>query len=409
VNWLVDDEALEFAVPKTTIEPGADNQLAFHPRHHASRSALGPSIAPGPPSPRPPSNGPLPMYKPKPTRPAIITRYVSTQVVAIGRKQEPPVQPARPYPVLRANAPNLEDMKRADGSMRIRIALTGSLQNPAWSPDGQSIVFTRFRDGYNRGPADVYMLHLPTNQLKPVLVDGATNVSQPGSTWNERLKAFVLSSTRAGHDEIYLVKTDGEQVKLGRVTTRSTHMAYEPSLAPDGRAVVFESHAVNDGDHGQIMIANLEGRKQYEALTEPGEDCRQPNWSPNGQHILYQKHTASGWSIWIYDIETHSHRRLEAGQGDKTDATFSPDGRFVVFSGEPNEKLAGNLFAVPVEGGVPKSITFEKGYHGAPSWSPSGRYVASEYAPFAPDGTRGTELIITPVNRSQIRLALAGE
>jgi len=38
-----------------------------------------------------------------------------------------------------------EEETRNDLAVRIEIDLSGSLQNPAFSPDGKSIVFTNFR------------------------------------------------------------------------------------------------------------------------------------------------------------------------------------------------------------------------------------------------------------------------
>jgi len=47
---------------------------------------------------------------------------------------------------------------RNDGATKINISLSGSLQNPAFSPDGNYLVFTRFRNGYNEEPADIFVV-----------------------------------------------------------------------------------------------------------------------------------------------------------------------------------------------------------------------------------------------------------
>lgn len=51
--------------------------------------------------------------------------------------------------------------ERPDGAVRL-YAPEGpaSAQNPAFSPDGQTILFTLFHRGYNAGPAGLYLLAL---------------------------------------------------------------------------------------------------------------------------------------------------------------------------------------------------------------------------------------------------------
>ncbi len=38
------------------------------------------------------------------------------------------------------------EIGRNDNAVKLEINLSGSLQNPAFSPDGKTIVFTRFRN-----------------------------------------------------------------------------------------------------------------------------------------------------------------------------------------------------------------------------------------------------------------------
>ena len=74
---------------------------------------------------------------------------------------------------------------------------------------------------------------------------------------------------------------------------------------------------------GRITVLDL-AEMRYEDLTGTQEDCRQPNWSPRGDYILYQKRAGSRWSIWVYDIAAKTHRlATAAGDGDKTDASFA--------------------------------------------------------------------------------------
>jgi TolB protein len=309
--------------------------------------------------------------------------------------------------MLKPDGAMLEDLNRVDGAMRLRIPLDGSLQNPAWSPDGRRIVFTRFRNGYNRGPADIYIVDLAAATLSPLVADGASNVTQPGAAWNGSSGRIVFSSDLRGADQIFSIAPDAHG-EPQRLTHREGYVAYEPSLAPDGRAVVFESRERRQKDKGRITLARLDTPDQLQDLTDPLDDCRQPNWSPAGNLILYQKRVADQWEIMLYDPKAGTHRQLTRGEGDKTDATFSPDGRFVMFSGEssdPDDDIDGdNLFALSVDGGGrPIPLTRHNSYHGAASWSADGRYLVMEAANDAPHkGGPGTGLLIVPVLRTML-------
>jgi TolB protein len=300
--------------------------------------------------------------------------------------------------VLAANGAWLEDLKRSDGSLRLRIPLQGSLQNPAWSPDGSSIVFTRFRKGYNKGPADLYVFDLMRNVLTALVADGTDNVSQPGSTWNARTGQIVFSSDRDGHEELFVIGGEGKERTPRKITARASLMSLEPSFAPDGERLVFETRVRGEAARGRITMLELAGMR-YDDLTSAQEDCRQPNWSPRGDYILYQKRAGSRWTIWVYDVTRKTHRLATAvGDGDKTDASFSPDGRFIVYSGEYGDEEGEYLLAVPLGGGKPLRITRYAGYHGAASWSPDGSYLVQEASEHSSRrGPSTTQLIITPV------------
>lgn len=140
---------------------------------------------------------------------------------------------------------------RPDGAIRLNIPLSGSLQNPAFSPDGRA--------------------------LRVLVSDGSTNVSLPGASWNARTRTIVFSSTRGDHDEIFMIKANGrpgQEVQLtnranlyiininGSATrrlTNSSHYDGAPSVSPDNRTVAFESTS-GDPDRSlgsQIWITGM--------------------------------------------------------------------------------------------------------------------------------------------------------
>ena len=285
---------------------------------------------------------------------------------------------------------NNREESRNDSAYKLEIDLEGSLQNPAFSPDGDSIVFTRFQNGYNREPADIFTFHLETKRLTKLVSNGYANINLPGSVWNKNTKKIIYSSSKGEHDEIYMIDQDGQnEVQL---TNREAFMAYEPSFSPDGSTTVFESHPLDVEGEGVITKYSVDGSSQYIALTPSGEDARQPNWSPDGSKILYQKLLNGQWDIWTMNIDGSNKTKVTTGSGDKTDASFSSDGQSIVYSSNADLEYA-NIFKLNLNSGTTTQLThYESGYDGAVSFSTDGTKLVFESYAGEPDESDGTEI-----------------
>lgn len=275
----------------------------------------------------------------------------------------------------------------------VEIILDGSVQNPAFSPDGTQLLVTVWRGGYNLGPADLVVAPLDGGEPWVLVADGWDNVSLPGSAWSAGANAIVYSSTEDPHDEIWAVEVAGTH-ETRRISLHDDEVAYEPSWSPDGDEVVYELHPLDVEGEGRIARsptgADEEANTAAEVfLTPAGEDCRQPNWAPAGDLIVFQCTEDGGesWTLWVADPDGDDRRALQTGPLNATDASFSPDGRWVVFSGDDGESSA-DVWAVRVEGDELERLTEDPGYEGAPSWSPDGMQIAFEASEGDPDGGR---------------------
>lgn len=282
--------------------------------------------------------------------------------------------------------------ERTDAATLVAIDASGSLQNATFSPGGDELLITRFREGYNEEPADLLVVSIESGAIRTLVSDGSGNVNLPGSAWNEPTGQVVFSSSREPHDEIFLVAADGAPGNETALTSRSDRVAYEPSFAPDGQTVVFEAHPVDVEGEGVITTYRLDGAGGYVDLTRPEDDCRQPNWSPRGDWIVCQCLAGGRLELFLLSPDGAERRQVTSGSGDKTDASFSPDGARLVYSADGDDLEHANLFVVGVDGGEPLRVTAWDGYDGAPSWSPDGTRLAFESYGGDPDGSDGTAI-----------------
>jgi TolB protein len=284
-------------------------------------------------------------------------------------------------------------------SSGFEISLEGSVQNPAFSPNGTQLVVTVWRGGYNVGPADLVVVPLDGGEPWELVADGWDNVSLPGSAWSEAANAVVYSSTRDPHDEIWVVAVSGEH-ETRRITIHRDAVAYEPSWSPTSDEVVYEVHPIDVEGEGRIARGPVGGDDEENTaaevfITPSTEDCRQPNWSPAGDLVVFQCTEDGGesWKLWVTDPAGGDRRALQTGGLNATDASFCPDGRTVVFSGDDGESSA-DVWAVGVDSDELKRLSTEPGYEGAPSCSPDGTQIAFEASDGDPDGGRTVVRVI---------------
>src|SRR5438874_2700351 len=91
-------------------------------------------------------------------------------------------------------------------------------------------------------------------------------------------------------------------------------------------------------------------------------------------------------NIWTVPRAGGMARRITSFQGQTSNPHFSPDGKWIAFSGE----YAGNLdvYVVPADGGEPKRLTWHPGNDLVQGWTPDGASVlfSSTRATWAPSG-----------------------
>ena len=240
-------------------------------------------------------------------------------------------------------------------------------QNPAWSPDGERIVFTSGRSGNN----ELWLMGSDGSAPTALTSNGAENVNLPGRAWcpgNDRI--VFASDVESENDEIFSIVSDGSDRQ--RLTTTDARN-WEPSWSPDCRQIVFQSDRSGNWD---IWRMNAGGSNPVQLTDDPADDW-QPNWSPDGTTIVFQSNRSGNWDIWTMDVNGRSLTNVTGDPAEDTDPSWSPDGRWIVYSSDRSEG-DGDIWAIAAGGGTSIPITDNPAYDGAPSWSPDGSRIAFE-------------------------------
>jgi tricorn protease len=85
-----------------------------------------------------------------------------------------------------------------------------------------------------------------------------------------------------------------------------------------------------------------------------------------------------GGELWSASRNGGEAIRLTTGVGIQSNPNFSPDGKWIAFSGAYGGNT--NVYVVPAEGGVPRQLTYHGGVDNVAGWTPDGKNVLFESA-----------------------------
>ncbi len=308
---------------------------------------------------------------------------------------------------------------------------------PSWSPDDSEIVFATSRDNYESlwamnvrsmgdrrvrsvkgarldapswGPGGQLLYHVTQGQQARYEIDGTA------VTGGENVFAFRASWASSSE---YLYVSDGK-VRRRSVTglplqtveftatmpvihpdyarkrrdftsaaPRKTLGIVRPVISPDGTRIAFAAV-------GDIYVMPAAGGSPVNLTKDAALDT-DPSWSPDGSSLVYSSDKDSPHlQLWIHNIKTGVSQKVTNIATQPQGASFSPDGKRIVFFNVDGMWRVAEMSILDIESGRITRIHESLPQPGTPTWSPDGKRIAlAGIAPMTVRFREGTNQVQT--------------
>ncbi len=209
-----------------------------------------------------------------------------------------------------------------------------------FSPDGKSIIFQAVPTGKKH--YQIYTMDLIEGM--PKLVSTGIGACTCGFYRPDGAKILFASSHENGDYESF--------------ATYSNHYSWELTA------------------YMNIYEANVDGSSLRKLTSGPAYHA-EGAYSPDGKQIVYASNESGSMNIYVCNVDGSDVRRLTwTEQSYNGGPFFSPDGEWVVFRSDREEKDLLQIFIVKSDGSEEIQLTNNRHVNWAPFWHPNGRIIA---------------------------------
>ena len=180
--------------------------------------------------------------------------------------------------------------------------------------------------------------------------------------------------------DIFTMNADGSDVRQLTSYT-DDNPASEESWSPNGKQLAFSRFFAPDF-FGQLWLMNSDGSNQHILLNDPGFDDEFPGFSPDGDHIIFNRctvfHGEFPCAIYRVQLDGSGLREITPLRIERGDLwpVYSPDGSKISFTSFGRNGILGALYVMDADGSNIHMITPAITGAFLSDWSPDGRSIA---------------------------------
>ena len=236
--------------------------------------------------------------------------------------------------------------------------------DPAFSPDGERIAFTR---SVVEGVQNIYVVSVQGGTPRELTSD---NAEITGLDWSSNGE-IVFASNRGGASSLWRIPLAGGTPSW-IATAGDGVSVHHPSVSRTGEHLSYEQRAT------ETNIWELQrGRSQGRPLISSTRWDSNPAFSPDGERIAFASQRTGSQEIWVSERDGSDPVRLTFFEGPfASSPRWSPDGAQIAFDSKGGEdEGTADVYVMSTAGDQPRPLTTSEADDFAPSWSRDGQWV----------------------------------